>query len=77
MPVSCATNDLIDGAKCFQQCIPQGMQLAVQTYLLAVIAGGTLDPRELANQARCFNNCLSVGEQLAIQSYLLCQIANA
>lgn len=76
MPVSCATNDLIAGAKCFDQCIPPGMQAAVQTYLLAVIAGGTMDPRELAHAARCFESCIPRGEQLAVQNFLLCQIVN-
>lgn len=76
MAVNCDPSSLANAAKCFDSCIPPGEQLAVQTYLLAVIAGGSLDPSVLANAAKCFDTCIPQGEQLAVQNYLLCQIAN-
>lgn len=76
MPVSCDPKDLMQAAACFDSCIPPGEQAAVQTYLLAVIAGGSLDPKELMAQAKCFK-CIPQGMLAEIQAYLLCQIANA
>jgi len=76
MAVNCDPSSLADAAKCFDSCIPPGDQLAVQTYLLAVIAGVALDPSALANAARCFQQCIPKGEQLAVQNYLLCLIVN-
>lgn len=76
MPVACDTNSLIDAAKCYDTCIPAHMQLAVQTMLLASIAGDTRTPSELANAARCFNDCIPPGEQLAVQNLLLCNLVN-
>lgn len=64
-------------ANCFMQCIPIGMQLAVQTYLLAVIAGLPTDSagvQTLVNNARCFTQCIPPGDQLAVQNYILAQI---
>lgn len=72
MPVACDPQSLIDAATCFG-CIPIGMQMAVQTMLIAQIAGDTRTPQELADAARCFFNCINPGEQLAVQNYLLCQ----
>ncbi len=77
MAVDCSTDSLVDGAKCFLECIPPGGQLAVQTYLLALLAGGSMDPTVLMNNARCFEACIPPGNQLAVQNYLLCQIASA
>lgn len=74
--VSCEPNDLMAAAKCFDSCMPPGMQLAIQTYLLAVIAGGSTDPNVLMQAAKCFDSCIPPGMQLAIQNYLLCQIVN-
>jgi hypothetical protein len=48
--------------------------LAIQTYLLAVIAGGSTDPGVLAAQAKAFQGLN--GRQLEVQSFLLCQIVN-
>lgn len=54
------------------------MQLEIQTYLLAQLAGGSTDPSTLANEARCIS-CMNFSSKqlLEIQIYLLCQIANA
>ena len=72
--ISCDPNDLMEAAKCFS-CVPRGMQPAVQTYLLAVIAGGSLDPNVLMEQAKCFRCADGMHED--IQSFLLCQIVNS
>ncbi len=75
MAVSCDPGDLASLAKCFNcETIPQ--LEATQTYLLAVIAGGSTDPATLLASASCFN-CLTIPQLKAIQVYLLCQIANA
>ncbi len=64
-------------AICFNQCIPPGHQTAVQTYLLAVLAGfdtSQAGASALAAQAVCFVQCVPPGEQLAVQNYLLTQL---
>jgi len=77
MAVQCDTNSLLDAAKCYQQCIPDGMQSAVQTMLMASIVGDTRSPSDLASAARCFFSCIPKGEQLAVQNYLLCKLLAA
>lgn len=67
---------LVAAAKCFEKCIPPGLQLAVQTYCLAVLAGGSTDPKVLFQAAKCFVSCLPLNLELAVQDYLLCQVAN-
>lgn len=62
-------SQLANQAKCF--CFPSGMQPAVQTYLLAVLAGvDTSDPAGLLNAARNFRG-IPAGDQLSVQNYLL------
>lgn len=46
---------------------------AAKAYLLAVIAGGSLDPDTLLAAAKCFK-CYSKKQHMMVQSYLLCQI---
>jgi len=68
---------LAAAANCILQCIPPGYQLAVQTYLLATIAGLPTDAagaQTLVNNARCFMQCVPPGDQLAVQNYILAQI---
>lgn len=75
MSVSCDPNDLATAARCFD-CLPPSIQLNVQTYLLAVIAGGSTDPNTLAAAASAFQS--ESAQTLAeIRAYLLCQILNA
>lgn len=74
MAVSCDPNDLLQAAKCFK-CIPEGTQAEVQTYLLAVIAGGSLDPNTLMAQAACFK-CIPKGMLPEVMAMLLCNIVN-
>jgi hypothetical protein len=73
MPISCTPEDLAAAAKCFS-CLDTQSMLAIQTYLLAVIAGGSTDPGVLAAQAKAFQGLN--GRQLEVQSFLLCQIVN-
>lgn len=76
MAASTDTNVLANNARCYEQCIAPGMQLSVQTYLLAVLAGaGATNPRVLANAARCFFSCIPNGNQASIQNYLLAVLA--
>lgn len=70
---ACDPNTLTNAAKCFD-CLDDKMQLAVQTYLLAVIAGVTPDPAALSNLAAGFQG-LSDSAILQIQAYLLCKIS--
>jgi hypothetical protein len=72
----CDPDVLIEGSKCFDSCIPQGMQMAVQTYLLAQIAGGSEDPATLMEAAKDFQK-LPTNTLREIQVYLACQIAQA
>lgn len=67
---------LANNARCFGECIPPGMQLSVQTYLLALFAGAdTTNPSAIANAATCFFDCVPTGNQMPIQNYLLALLA--
>lgn len=74
MPVSCDPNALLQAAACMK-CIPTGEQNEVITYLLAVLAGGSLDPNVLMQSASCFR-CIPKGMQDEVITFLLCQIVN-
>lgn len=75
MAVNCDDpNALLEAAKCFK-CIPSGLQGAVQTYLLAVIAGGSLDPDTLMQQANEFQK-IPKGMLPEVMAMLLCNIVN-
>lgn len=71
--MACEPDSLAESAKCFE-CLGDDAQAAVQTYLLAQIAGGSTDPGTLLEQAKDF---LGLNEQQsqAVQTYLLCQIS--
>ena len=56
-------------------CIQPDHREAMKTYLLAVIAGGSLDPNVILQAAKCFT-CVQPDHQKAMQNYLLCQILN-
>lgn len=73
MVVTCSPEALADAAKCLN-CIPVGMQIAVQTHLLNVISGLNLTPQQLIDAANCYR-CLE-GMHAEVQAYLLCQIVN-
>lgn len=60
-------------APCFV-CPTSQQSEAIQTYLLAVIAGVSLDPDVLMENAKCFV-CLTSQQRDAIKTYLLCVIS--
>lgn len=72
MAISCDPSALANAARCFDNCIPLGMQPAVQAYIMAVILGKDGDIKSLLKEAKCYQ-CLD-GMQLAVQSYILCYI---
>jgi hypothetical protein len=74
MATSCDPNDLMAEASCLRSCLSPGMHPAAQTYLLAVIVGGSLDPETLLQEAKCFLQCIPPGSQLEVQVHLLCEI---
>ena len=74
MPISCVPEDLANAAKCFQ-CLPTEQKQWIDTYLLAVIAGGSTNPEALALAAAKFQG-IPPGMLRRIQAYLLCQIVN-
>jgi hypothetical protein len=74
MAISCEPHDLTEASKCFM-CLSPEEREAINTYLLAVIAGGSTDPQTLSTDAKCFQ-CFPVNQLRQIQAYLLCQILN-
>lgn len=76
MPTTCTPSSLADSAKCFE-CITKRQRDAINTYLLAVIAGGSTSPSVLMPLAKSFADpSLTKKQLLAIQAYLMCQILN-
>lgn len=71
---TCTPAALADAAKTFQGLSP-GQKQAIDTYLLAVIAGGSTDPNTLALAAKDFQG-IPPGMLKRVQAYLLCQIAS-
>jgi hypothetical protein len=77
MAINCDPNALIAASTAAKFCCPSPVTLIeIQTYLLAVIAGGSTDPNTLASQAKGFQT-LSHETLLQVQTFLLCQIAAA
>lgn len=77
--MDCSPQNLATQAACLECAIPTGLQMSVQTYLLASIsnalAGTSMDPATLANASRCFE--CSGADLAAMQIFLLCSIAQA
>ena len=71
--ISCDPNTLAQNAAAFKELPPQAL-MEVQTYLLALLAGGSIDPNTLAQQAKAFK---SEGQATLneINTRLLCLIA--
>lgn len=65
---------LAAAAACF--CMSEREARAMQTYLLAVIAGGSLDPDVLAAEAAQFRG-IRPSDVPGIQAMLLCSIVKA
>jgi hypothetical protein len=77
MPVDCSNTNALAAAACSFQCLNPPTLLEVQTYLLAIIAGGTTNAATLQDQARAAGFCcLSPDTLREVQAYLLCQIVN-
>lgn len=74
MPVSCEPSDLAKASACFDG-IPHSMRNAVTIYLLATIAGGSMDPAVLTKEAACFA-CIPPNMVDAVEVMLLCTIVN-
>lgn len=70
-------NELQESSKCFT-CLKPGQRDYVETYLLAVAAGGSLDPNTLLAQAQelCFD-CLTDGQRETVNTYLRWVIAGS
>ena len=71
MAITCTPQALATVANPFQSVADPG---ALKTYLIARVAGGSIDPWVLASQASCFV-CLS-GELEQVQLLLLCRAVN-
>ncbi len=71
---TCTAAALAESAKCFQ-CLEPEQKRWIDTYLLAVIAGGSLDPNVLSKAAATFKG-IQDGMVPKVQAYLLCQIVN-
>lgn len=63
---------LNEAARCWM-CLEPGELEYTKTYLLAIIAGGSMDPNVLLEEARCME-CLEPGQLRQVQVYLLSQI---
>lgn len=68
--MACEPNTLAEDAKCLCLSVEQHMQ--VQTFLLATLAGGSLDPNVLAAQAAHLQS-INPGMLMSIKTLLLCQ----
>jgi hypothetical protein len=75
MAVNCDPAALTRAAACMD-CIPKSERAAVELYLLAVLAKGSLDPATLVRAARCMN-CIPRSERENVKLYLMCQVATA
>lgn len=78
MAVSCDNpSELAELAKCF--CIGNTqVQKAIELYLLATIAGGSMDPKTLAQQAAAAGFMgIPAAQAEAVETLLLCNIVNA
>lgn len=73
--MSCDPNDLTELAKCFQ-CLDEKTAMAVELYLLSVIAGVDPNPSALVTASAAFQG-LDPQQSASVQTYLLCQINEA
>lgn len=70
--LSCDTDDLVSGAKCF--CFDAETRQRVELYLLAVAAGlSGQTPAQLVEASKCY--CFDRKQAGAVNLYLLCQAA--
>ena len=70
-----ATDSLANQAKCIDQCIPKGMQMAVLIAVFAKLAGmSTTDTNALIAKATCIDQCIPPGMQISVLNGLANQI---
>ena len=69
----CDTSTVAELSACFS-CLTKAQRDVVKTYLLAVIAGGSLDPATLMADAACFQ-CLTPRQLQLLEPYLMCIIS--
>ena len=73
-----STDSLISQAKCIDQCIPRGMQMAVLIAIFAKLAGMSVtDTNALIALAKCIDGCVPPGMQISILNALANQIVSA
>lgn len=70
--MSCDYQSVLAASKCFE-CIPQGVQLGVQTSLLNEISGANLSVDQLIYNARCIASCIPPGMLEEVKTRLLCE----
>jgi len=78
--IDCSAQGLATASTQFECCVPDGMHMPMQTFLLAqiraaLIPGASTDPGFIANEARCFD--CAAGNLGAMQTLLLCNIVTA
>lgn len=75
MAIDATPSQLAADAECFTACLSTQQHLAIQTYLLALLAEVDPNPDTLAPLAKCFE-CLTEQQLRAIIVYLLCQVVS-
>lgn len=73
--MACEPSTLANDARCFGCYLTPMQHVAAQTYLLAILAGGSTDPATLANEARCFSCNMTPIQMQIVKTYLLCALA--
>jgi hypothetical protein len=77
MPDITEINALLEASKCLD-CLKAGQRESVNTYLLALKAGGSLDPQVLLSAARDNGfDKLSMGQRKTVDTYLRWLIAGS
>lgn len=83
MAVNCDPSSLANAASCFSCFEPMGLQMPLQTYLLAQIALtlgaiSSADPAVLASNPNVakFMQTIPIGLHLPVQNFLLCSLVN-
>lgn len=74
MAIPTEPTELAALSKCYA-CLDAHQIEALKTYLLAVLAGGSLDVETIMAEAKCFM-CIQQDMATNLQNYLLCQAVN-
>lgn len=77
MAIDCDPSALANAARCFDRCIPVGLQPRIQTMLLARIANLGLTPQQLISAVSTDGWCCTSGFEQEIQNYALCKAVDA